>query len=179
MLDCCGPQGLQWADRSLLHVCVCVWLLYCVQWQSWLCWARQRQNSTWADHYSRSSSWHLSFSFSVSVFFQTAYSCLTTSSHSVAILPLESFSPVLPLSLFYPLLHIPSCQFTHIYHCLCFSPTTPIPLPPTLYLPFIIVHVLYFRSLSTRQISWFKVVLRISHTFSPSPLNVVLKHTHT
>lgn len=85
--------GLLWSSRSPVgrqvspaYVCVCVWLLYCVQWQSWLCYARQRQNSTWADYYSQCTSWHLSFSFSVPLSLSTDHPSLPTSSHSVAIL---------------------------------------------------------------------------------------------
>lgn len=41
LLGCCGPQGLQWAEKSVLLVCVCRWLLYTqycthTQWKSWL-----------------------------------------------------------------------------------------------------------------------------------------------
>ena len=43
--------------------CTCVWLLFCVQWRSWLRYARQRQNPTWA-YYSQSTSRHLPFPFS-------------------------------------------------------------------------------------------------------------------
>lgn len=59
-------------------MCVCKRLLYCVQWQSWLCCARKRQNSARADHYAQSTSWHLSF---LSYFFFPSLT-LTSSDHS-------------------------------------------------------------------------------------------------
>lgn len=70
-------------------------------------------------------------------------------------------------SLSYPLLHTPACQFTpHFCHCL----SQPHHTQPTASCSS------RFRSVGTKEISWFQVVSYISHTFSKSALNVVFKH---